>query len=369
MLRHGCDPNSISTLGYNSLHYSTTSGNITQLLINAGCDVNQQGQSGATPLHFAIIKQSLEVVDILLNSKLCNLKLVDNNKFSSLQSACTWGTSSIVDMLLKAGSNIENDALFIAVSKGDLVLLNVLLDAGCCKNTVNCIGRSSLHLACMKGDDRLVAALLQVDCEKDEMDHKNMNPLLTAVDRGSRSTVEMLVEAGCNIDVKTIDDKTLLHVAVDYVHVVDYLLSLKLLDINAVDDKGDTPLHYAVLQGSIETVKLLLISNADVCMINYRDQSCLHYATISAEEYDITIVELLVKHGVNMFLLDCEGDTAVSSINECILRDNMISVHQFLSDAMREQTRSNHGFKREQLPLRDVEGNEMEEDKSEDDNI
>ncbi|XP_020290493.1 ankyrin-1-like isoform X2 [Pseudomyrmex gracilis] len=72
------------------------------------------------------------------------------------------------------------------------------------------------------------------------------------------------------------------------------------------DEFTDTPLHFAVISGDIEIVKMLLDRHADVNATNWYGTTPLHYA-IQHEKMEIA--ELLFNHGANVNAGTNEGDT------------------------------------------------------------
>ena len=65
-------------------------------------------------------------------------------------------------------------------------------------------------------------------------------------------------------------------------------------DINEADERGCTPLHYAIYGGYEEVVSLLLASGADVNQADKHGYTPLHLA---AENGDEQVVQLLLKNG------------------------------------------------------------------------
>ncbi|CAG9763883.1 unnamed protein product [Ceutorhynchus assimilis] len=75
------------------------------------------------------------------------------------------------------------------------------------------------------------------------------------------------------------------------------LQSLGVEELDAVDNRGDTQLHLAVLDGKTEIVQSLLIHEAKKDVKNNWGSTALHYA---AEKGDSTIVHLLLQNGFNV---------------------------------------------------------------------
>jgi ankyrin repeat protein len=70
--------------------------------------------------------------------------------------------------------------------------------------------------------------------------------------------------------------------------------------INAVNDAGNTPLHWAAVNGHLESVKLLIQSGADVTIINRAGHDAVFEAEINDKkevvDWLLGAVEELAKH-------------------------------------------------------------------------
>ena len=83
---------------------------------------------------------------------------------------------------------------------------------------------------------------------------------------------------------------------------IKYLLQKEKADINEQDKDGDTPLHMAIRENQLETVKFLCQSGADVEKRNFSEKTPLILATFK-EEYDI-IRELVTNFHANVNAVD-----------------------------------------------------------------
>lgn len=99
--------------------------------------------------------------------------------------------------------------------------------------------------------------------------------------------------------VKDVKDRTALHFA-SYsgnCNVCKYLITELKFNINAVDERGNTPLHEAILgseSSDHQTTRYLLKNGADVTKRNNKGYSPLHYA---AERGSRKLVQLLLVNG------------------------------------------------------------------------
>lgn len=98
---------------------------------------------------------------------------------------------------------------------------------------------------------------------------------------------------------------TLLHTAAyhNLKNIVNALLAIKDIDINAVDQDGETPLHWTVGSDNADIVKALLKNGANVNAVdNEHKTTPLHMA---AENGHIKVVKaLLKKEGINIDIKD-----------------------------------------------------------------
>ncbi len=92
-------------------------------------------------------------------------------------------------------------------------------------------------------------------------------------------------------------------------------------DVNAKDDNGDLPLHYAVRNDNRDLVELLIEEGADVNTKDKDGQSPLHWA--KSEE----IAELLIEEGADVNAKDDEGR---SPLELAVERNNRDTVYLLL---------------------------------------
>ena len=86
--------------------------------------------------------------------------------------------------------------------------------------------------------------------------------------------------------------------------------AIKIIDINARDNVGLTPLHWACYNGHIETAKTLLDHGAKVNVKNDCGQTSLHFAS----RYGYTeTAKILLDHGAKVNVKNNCGDTPLHS--------------------------------------------------------
>ena len=114
-------------------------------------------------------------------------------------------------------------------------------------------------------------------------------PLYLASRHGYGDLVNELINAGADLDAKSSDGWTALHVALFYEHynIVKDLIAAE-ANVNLTQDQSQwTPLHTACFNESIEIVRLLLEAGADVDAKDSDERTPLYYSN------DQKIIELL----------------------------------------------------------------------------
>lgn len=263
-------------------------GVVDLLLAAPGVDVNARNDRNETPLHLAARHGRDDVVRVLLASDRVDVNARDAHLMTALHWAVTHGSDAVVDLLLgvpdvdvNARDGRTRTPLHDAMRLGRHGVVQRLLDApGIAVDQHGAdLGTTPLHWAVAHADDRVVAALLaraRGDVVVSARDRTARTPLHVAVRLRRDRVVQMLLEArrrrpalgggggGC-LGLGGFDD--------DDDDDAD-------VDVNALDDDGLAPLHWAVLDGTDAAVALLLAApGIDVNARDGRQRATpLHYA-------------------------------------------------------------------------------------------
>lgn len=133
--------------------------------------------------------------------------------------------------------------------------------------------------------------------------------IFALVNAGDAAGVEQALAAGVDVNIRDALGQTPMVVAaLAGQDAVAAVLMQHGADIKARTDKGMTALHAAAFAGDLEAMNLLLGGGAEVNdQDNFAHITALHAA---AEENRLSVVEGLVKAGIDTSLVDVKGYTA-----------------------------------------------------------
>lgn len=207
----------------------------------------ESARAASSAALFDAIKQGdLDQVTVLLDAEASLADSRNDQELSPLMVATYWKRSAIIGLLLGRGAE---DDLFAAVARGDLLAVEMILDA----------------------DPSLI----------DGFSVDGWTPLALAAHFGSVDVVGHLLTSGANVNAVSRNSlaNTPLHSAIagDQLEAAELLLSQG-TDVNAVDAGGWTPLNLAAHAGQSALVTKLLAAGADPTIVNEGGQTPLEAA-------------------------------------------------------------------------------------------
>ena len=269
---------------------------VVQLLLEKGADVNAIGTNESTPMHLA---SDPEIVKALLRHK-PNLELRDScccqTPLEHAAEQATWLASraesekmsseqkrrftekatqyrKIVALMLEAGAFYD---IHTAIYLNDIDRVRALLKSDPTLVT-DTHGAQELPLrrAAAQGHVEICRLLLEHKADPNDLKGGGFPVLVSAI--GHPDVVKLLLQSGATPDMKVNfrgfksgfwiigDNATYLHFAAGGGDIESAKLLLeKGLQINTVDDEGNTPLHMASTFGQGEMVRFLLDRGADI---------------------------------------------------------------------------------------------------------
>uniref|UniRef100_A0A6P7GX78 Uncharacterized protein LOC114344022 n=1 Tax=Diabrotica virgifera virgifera TaxID=50390 RepID=A0A6P7GX78_DIAVI len=210
------------------------------MLINAGKSVNINDNNGNTPLHIAVIKNNLEILNQLL---------------------------SIDDVKIDEKNHSEETPLTLATQNGNIGAVRMLISKGADVNCRNSVGLSPLHISVENPELMEILILNGASVDLPDVDYEQ-TPLHLAVEKECLETVRKLLSYGADVNFQDIDGESPLHKSVKCTRLAE-LLVLHGADIDLPDfNNRNTPLHIAAEKECVETVCMLLYYGADANINN-----------------------------------------------------------------------------------------------------
>ncbi|KAJ6788077.1 hypothetical protein PWT90_02524 [Aphanocladium album] len=260
---------------------------MTQILLDAGAEVNQLSDEHCNALIFASRFGSPAITKLLLDHG-ADTSLADGEKRTALEVAAWSGHIDVVKILLDAGADVN-------LSPG---------------------GLSPLHRATLTGHCDIVELLLLRDANSAARCSRGWLPLHYAAHRGYLSIVKLLIgnqPTNINATSKEEDTPILYAVIGGQFDVVEYLISLG-ADISIPDSFGITPLIFAAMAGYQEIVSILLEHDSTAADVNNLNGENLTPIIAAAGSGHLEVVKLLLQHNVD---LDVHGQGGASLVAAC----------------------------------------------------
>lgn len=300
-----------------------------------GVDPNIPDEQGAVPLLLAIQGGHVEVVEALLTSKGLNVDVMNEYRQSALELAILFGEEGIAVALIDNGARVHKGALHEAAMEGMATLCGKIIERMPEElDRDNRWGQTPLQLAILGGHVAALRVLLEAGADGSLRDGEGRNardlalevgvdelvglfggygtgwPFLDAIVAGEYETVKAELEADSEqIHLKGADGRGSLHYAV--LSGGDDLLRL-LLDHDADRDQRDglgrTALHDAARLGRLSMAQSLLEAGAEANSVDRAGWTPLHTA---AHEGQLGVVNVLLSRGANLHARIQGGHTAL----------------------------------------------------------
>ncbi|XP_023611520.1 ankyrin repeat and SOCS box protein 14 isoform X1 [Myotis lucifugus] len=267
----------------------------------------QTTHNGETPLFLAVSNCLLEnATFLLLNGCNPNAKNFEGN--SPLLTAVLHDSYDMASLLIRHGADVnlqcanERTALHEAARLGRRDLVKLMLVSGAHPDPQSSYGFTPLALAAQSGHTEIMEILLQkgkVFCQASD----SSSILLEAASGGNPDSVTLLLEYGADANVPKNSGHLPIHVAADRGHLLALKILIPVTNFAAIKRSGISPVHCAAAGAHPECLELLIQAGFDVNFMldqrirkHYDDQrkSALYFAVSNG---DLSSVKLLLSAG------------------------------------------------------------------------
>jgi len=279
-------------------------------LLSLGQDPDERDWVGWTPLHSAAYWGNARIARDLL-------------EHGANPNARTEDTIGAPDMVSQAGYEAPlKTPLFAAAAGGHPDVARLLLDHGAQPSVPGYWGETALHRAAMQGETAVASLLIARGADPNAETKTGETPLHWAVrgHGGLRWTMPFRSDANRDKHVNS-------------AAVVQLLLGAG-ASVDARDDKGWTPLHWAAAYGHVQLARILVTADADVnakvsdeqVLVNHivarygaPGQTPLHLAAgvAAGGGSNPMLVAYLLAHGADPSIKDDQGRTALDVAVKC----------------------------------------------------
>lgn len=229
--------------------------------------------------------------------------------------------------------NIGAAALFLAVEKGSVQMMETLLALGIDVNSKDDLGQTALHRATRRKDEKMVILLLNNGADIQCKDDDNRTPWSANLRCNHPGVLQILLDAGADPSTCGQQGVSELYTAAKDgdTAIVKYMLKSG-TDPSIQTQYGWAPLHWAASYGHVGCVKLLLEAGAEPDTVSDQRVTPLDLATQANQSIVIEILhrvgaklyqdtEAAAEHKVNELAKDKERD----SINPADQDNNTVS--------------------------------------------
>ena len=252
---------------------------LAEKMVTSGAEVNIRNEKGWTPLIWAAIKGYRKIVEFLLEHG-ADVHICNNDGWNAVTGAYFKQRADVVDLLLERGavftSKYAEAALLSAYKEGNHKVCYELIEMGASVNVADDKGELLLVKAVRNGDKTLALKLLDKGANPNARASNSLPVLCLAAVGGDTELLKAIIEAGSAV--------------------------------NLASSTGNTALIRAVSFNHLESVQLLLDAGADMNACKGK-KKVTALMTAASEGYQ-SMVELLLKYGVNLHMEDEYGNSA-----------------------------------------------------------
>ncbi|XP_046655006.1 ankyrin-2-like, partial [Daphnia pulicaria] len=326
-----------SYCGLTALHLAIIHSNLTlaYFLLGRRANPNVADENGATPLHWAARDaKDMNIVELLLEHEDLDVNCLDNEGRSALDYATmnTHGHGERIANLLKEKSVGERGSKLFKRNNKDYLK----------KHMRDYLNEKPSEIENCVADDTI-----PIEAKIDKI-LENKDYVVSAFKYSDVESVRRLLKNGADTKIWGEQGGNALHLAslnAETTDVIDVVLETEKFDIDGVDNKGRTPLYWAIATNNLETVRHLIQKGADPTVANKDGHTPLHAAVHHIKSIE-TVSLILENKQVDINRRDKNGTTALHCAIKAmeIEQSNNVEMVRYLLEKGADPTiRNNNG--------------------------
>uniref|UniRef100_A0ABD2VXR8 Ion transport domain-containing protein n=1 Tax=Trichogramma kaykai TaxID=54128 RepID=A0ABD2VXR8_9HYME len=259
----------------------------SKYLLSRSADPNRRNKDGLTALHVMCKRNGDDEDDLMTDF----FEICDNLKNR---------------VMINARDKFDRTPLFYALLGNQKKMAKLLLKRGAHPNLPDKDDFTPLHVVCTTNDDELLRLFLDNSTPPvplNRQDRLGQTPLHYAVARGCKSLIKPMLEGGADPCLTNAKGSTPLHLVchredVDDADLMEHFFEVcydgqKTVNVNAQDDAGGTPLHWALYHGHRRLAKLLLKEGANPNLVNDEGETPL-FVVCNRKTDDANLAKILL---------------------------------------------------------------------------
>ncbi len=352
-----------------AIHYAVNlgdNGSINRVLRQDFTLLHSKDHNGFTPLHIAVISGKTSVVELLIKMG-ANINMLNDAKKTELYEALFSANPAALKVFLGYG-NAEDNAQKVEEEEKYKTVAELKAeeeakkqseeesegegqedeDGAIVKHTEPPLalkyakrsGLSALHLAIIRGDTQTARVLIKAGADLNVRNDGEVTPLHLAVLKNNIDIVKMLIDCGADCKLSCLGNMTPLYTAVE-VGSEDMVKALlkQGVDVNMRDTFNlSFALDQAIKRQQPKITKYLLEADADKNLRNADGYAALHEAIAMG---DIEIVKLLIEFGADV---NGKGEGGVQPINVAIQHGRNDIVEELVAEGVKLDMVDEQGY-------------------------
>jgi ankyrin repeat protein len=299
---------------------------IMEVLVDAGCDVDEVSSLGDTPLVNACLRGRDEVVRYLLNAG-ADPNLSGRNGVSPL--AATFSIPTMIEFLTGWDDTVDcsNSSLRM------ITIIQLLLDAGADFDQHGSLGQTPLMVAAKNGLTDIALLLIRqgaqvntiedlrnwvapqyiTDCKDLFLDNLQFKTaLIFAVEGGHTEIVAALLKAGADVTIADKSERLPIDIAIQegYTEIIQLLQAAGAQEVDGAISSSPSALLGAAKRGNLEVLRSALAAGIDPNISESDDRRNSRYKTalmFATERGHLEVAEYLIFAGADVNLSDRPG--------------------------------------------------------------